>query len=159
MGKTKVVAIPEGTVVLTEGEVNSDMFKIIDGNAEVYVGYGTKQETLIGIIGKQACFGEFGLLLKKPSIYTVIAYSDMHLLRISEEDMGVFIRENQKNVLDIMRNMANTMMTMRLQIELLVKEIEAGRKPDQNTIRKVKKAIHAYGMYSSIQDAERAFRG
>lgn len=36
-----LMKIPEGTVIIREGEVNMDMYKIISGNAEIYTGYGT----------------------------------------------------------------------------------------------------------------------
>lgn len=143
----------EDSVILREGEVNADMYKIIQGNVEVYVGYGTPQESLIGILGKGSCFGEFGLLLQKPSIYTVTAYSDVYLLRITEGEMGDFVAENHKNIIDIMRNMASTMMTMRFQIDLLLKEIESGHKPNEKDLNTARKAMQAYGMYRSVQEA------
>lgn len=154
----KMVRFPQDTLIIREGETNDDMYKIVSGHAEVYVGYGTKQETVIGIIGPQSCFGEFGLLLHQPSIYTVAAYSDILALNITEKDMMDFVRENQKNVIDIMRNMANTMMTMRYHIDLLIREIEEGKKPDPATLQKARKALRGYGMYRSIQEAADATR-
>ena len=148
-----MVKYPQETIIIREGEINADMFKIISGHAEVYVGFGTTQETLIKIIGPQSCFGELGMLLGKPSIYTVRAYSDILVFKICKEDMYDFVSENQKNVIDIMRNMASTMMTMRYHIDLLIKEIEAGNKPDPNMLQKARKAMKAYGMYRSLQEA------
>ena len=55
---SKLLKLPEGTMILCEGELNLDMYKILDGHAEVYMGYGTENETFIGIIGPQSCFGE-----------------------------------------------------------------------------------------------------
>ncbi|MBQ7676891.1 MAG: cyclic nucleotide-binding domain-containing protein [Lachnospiraceae bacterium] len=147
MSDAKMIQYKAETVILREGEICPEMYKIVQGHAEVYVGYGTAQESLIGILGKGSCFGEFGLLLQKPAIYTVIAYSDVCVLRITEGDMGDFVAENHKNIIDIMRNMANTMMTMRLQIDLFIKEIEAGQKPSENTLLNARKAMRAYGMY------------
>ena len=149
----KMIKYPEETIIIREGELNSDMFKIISGHAEVYVGFGSKQETLIRIIGPQCCFGELGMLLDKPSEYTVRAYSDILSLRICRDDLYDFVSENQKNVIDIMRNMASTMMTMRYHIDLLIKEIESGHKPDPHILQKARKAMKGYGMYRSIQEA------
>lgn len=153
MADSKIVTFPEGSVIIREGEINDFIYKIIKGNAEVYVGYGTEQETLIGIIGKQACFGEFGLLLHEPSVYTVIAYSEVYTLKISENEMENFIIENHSNVLDIMRNMAHTMMAMRTQIKMLIQEIESGKKPDERSMENAIKAMRGYGMYRTIQQA------
>ena len=156
MSDTKMVIFPENAVILREGEVNDSIYKIIKGHAEVYVGYGTDQEVLISVIGKQACFGEFGLLLHEPSIYTVRAYSELYALRITEEEMGTFIMENNGNVIAIMRNMAKTMMVMRSQIGMLIKEIESGKKPDERSLADARRAMRAYGMYRSIQEASDA---
>lgn len=150
MPGSKMVKFPQDSVILREGEVNTEMFKIIKGHAEVYVGYGTEMESLIGIIGEQSCFGEFGLLLKKPEIYTVIAYSDILALRITESDLEDFIRENHKNIIDIMRNMAGSMMTMRFQIDLLIKELSSGKtmKEDEikDAIRRARQTMRQYAM-------------
>ncbi len=124
MSKAKMQQIPKDTIILREGEKSRVMYKILKGHAEVYFGYGTETESLLGIIGEGSCFGEFGLLLNKPAIYTVIAYSDMLVLTVTEADIGEFIIENNKNILDIMKNMAGSMMSMRLQIEQLAKELD-----------------------------------
>jgi hypothetical protein len=67
--------------------------------------------------------------------------------------MENFIIENHGNVLDIMRNMAHTMMAMRTQINLLVHEIESGKKPDKSSMENAIKAMRGYGMYRTIQQA------
>ena len=153
MSDSKIVKFAEASVILREGEINDSLYKIIKGHAEVYVGYGTDQETLISIIGEQTCFGEFGMLLHEPSIYTVIAYSEVYALKITEKEMSGFIMENHGNVLSIMRNMAKTMSVMRKQIEMLLKEIESGKKPDSSIIDDARRAMRGYGMYRTIQEA------
>ncbi len=75
------------------------MYKIQKGNVEIYSGYGTENEVLLGLLGEGACFGEFGLLLHKPAIYTVIAYSSLILERVTEGTIGDFIQENHESVL------------------------------------------------------------
>ena len=139
----KLLKIPAGETILAEGEVNLDMYKIISGHAEVYMGYGTETETLIGIIGPNSCFGEFGLLLNKPAIYTVIAYSEVLLMRITKGEMGDFIQQNHKSIMDIMQNMARTMMTMRAQIDMLINDLNEGQKIDDNQKHDIEKVIRS----------------
>ncbi len=153
MSESRIMSYPADTVIIREGELNSTLFKIVKGHAEVYVGYGTEQETLIGIIGEKACFGELGMLLHEPSVYTIVAYSELFIMRVSEDEFGTFVRDNYTNILDIMRNMAKTMLVMRYQINLLLKEIEAGRSPKQTVITDARKAMFGYSMYRSIQEA------
>ena len=76
MGEMKMVKFSEGDIILREGELNEEMYKIINGHAEIYVDYGTKQESLLKILGPQECFGEFGLLIHKPSIYRSSIFRD-----------------------------------------------------------------------------------
>ena len=135
--EARMVQFPKDSVILREGELNEEMFKIIRGHGEVYAGYGTEHETLIGIIREQSCFGEFGLLLKTPAIYTVVAYDDILALRIGEEDFDDFIMENHKNIRDIMKNMANSMLTMRYQIDLLTKELEHNTRQDDRIVKEM----------------------
>ena len=149
MPDARMMTFPQNTVILREGELNEDMYKIVKGHAEIYVGYGTEHETLLGVIGDRSCFGEFGLLLKKPAIYTVIAYDDILALKITEGDMGDFIKENHGYIMDIMRNMANSMMTMRFQIDLLTKELEHGRKEnDEEMKEKIRQARQIMKQYA-----------
>ena len=148
MANNKMVSYPAGSLVLKEGELDAHLYKIISGHAEVYTGYGTPQENLLGILKEQACFGEMGLLLGKPAIYTVIAYDDMLVLKISDEEMDDFIMGNQKNVLDIMRNMANGMYTMRFQIDMLMDEITENSKSGEGEI---------YGNVLTLKNAMRQY--
>ena len=147
--KSRIVRFPEETAILLEGEYSQDMFKILKGHVELYTGYKTKQEVLLGVIGPQAVFGEFGLLLHKPAIYTAVAFSEVFALRIAEAEMEDFVRENHKNIMDIMRNMANSMLIMQAQINMLSEEIETGKQPDINLLRQANRNIRGYAVYGS----------
>lgn len=153
MSESKIIAYTANTVMLKEGEVSRDIIKIVKGNAEVYVGYGTDQETIVGIIGEQSCFGEFGLLLGQPSIITVVAYSDVLVMRISEDEMDDFISRNHKNIMDIMRSMAKSMLSMRAQVTMLLSELESGKKPTEIDLREkrllARRAIREYALHGA----------
>lgn len=124
LNRNKIYEIPEGITVLKEGELNLDMYKIVSGHVEMYTGYGTDKEILIGIIGPGACFGEFGILTGRPAIYTIITYSKTKLLRITGDFMDKFMEENKDDILQIMKNMASNMMRMQHQINQLSQELE-----------------------------------
>ena len=153
---SKFVSYKEGDIILREGELNEEMYKVIRGHVELYAGFGTPLENILGILRTGSCFGEFGLLLKKPAIYTVLAHDEVTLLKITEEDLGDFIRDNHKNIIDIMRNMANSMMSMRFQIDLLLKEVETGKKPGdvalQERMRQARKVMRAYAVTGVFQN-------
>ncbi len=151
--ENRIKQFPEGEIIIREGELNTVMYKILQGHVEVYTGYGTNEETLISIIGEQACFGELGLLLHEPSIYTMVAYSAVYAMQINEDQMGEFFRENYVNMIGVMRNMASTMAAMRKHIDMLTEEIRKGNKPDESTIISARKAMKGYAMYRTMQEA------
>ena len=153
MSDLKMVRYSEGDVILREGELSNVMFKIIKGHAEIYIDYGKKQETLLKILGNNACFGEYGFLLKRPAIYTVIAHDDILVLKISEDNLSDFIMSNHQNVIDIMKNMANNMYMLRFQVDLLLNELEAMGKSDEKNVVNARKVSRALGMYRSIEEA------
>ncbi len=154
---SNIVSFQRDTVILKEGETRPELYKILKGKAELYVGgYKTPTETILGIIGEQAIFGEFGLLLRKPSIYTVVAFSDILALRIAEEDFVDFVSNNSKNVIDIMRNMANFVYSMKYQLDQLLDEIEreqknaGSRELIRTNIRNAKQMMRQYAMMAGF---------
>ena len=123
LNQNKIYEVPADTIIVNEGEINLDMYKILSGHAEMYTGYGTDKEVLIGILGPGTCFGEFGLLTRKAAIYTIVSFSKMKILRVMEGHIGGFIKEDPASILQIMRNMANNMMRMQHQINQLSQEL------------------------------------
>ncbi len=122
-----MMEIPAGTVILREGEVNMDMYKIIRGNVELYTGYRTKREAILGILSKDSYFGELGLLAQKPAIYTVVAYNDVLVLRINESDIDDYIRNNHHDAVNLMKKMASSMYSMKYSMDMFVEDMAEGR--------------------------------
>ncbi len=116
--------IPAGTTIIREGDANTDMYKIITGHVELYSGYGTENEAILGIKSKDDYFGEMGLFSGgKPAIYTAIAYSDLLVVKIKEKDILKFILDNHSDVLRIMKNMAESMYRMQYAMNLYVEDL------------------------------------
>ena len=116
--------VPEGTVILREGEESIDMYKILSGRVELYRGYGTGDEAIIGIKSKDDYFGETGLLTGgKPALYTVVAYSDVLLLRITQTDIEDYIQKNHVDILRIMQSMANTMYNIKYSMDMIMDDM------------------------------------
>ena len=125
IGHAKFLQVPADTVIIREGEMNAEMYKIISGRAICNINYGTEDEYLLGSLNEGKTFGEYSLLTDNPGIYTVTAYSDMLLLRISRSDFESFIQMNAANSVNIMRNMAVMMNTMKANINMLNEELKA----------------------------------
>ena len=141
---SNIIKYSPDDVIMREGESSTDMFKILSGNAEVYLSYGTENETLLGILQKDSCFGEFGLLLHEKSPYTVIAYSDLLLYRVNEDKIDEFIRENYVNVLHMMRSMAKTMLMQQSHISQLSRELDEKNRINKRIVGKNKEMLKRY---------------
>ncbi len=121
-----LIKVSEGTVIIREGENNMDMYKIVSGHVELYSKYGTKDESLLGIKSKDDYFGEMGLFTGgKPAVYTVVAYSDLLLMRITSADVDEFIVNNHVDVFKILQNMASTMYSLQYGMNMIMKDMEA----------------------------------
>ncbi|MBQ7613734.1 MAG: cyclic nucleotide-binding domain-containing protein [Butyrivibrio sp.] len=119
-----ILNVPEGKLILKEGESNKDMYKILSGSVEIYSGYGTDNESILGIKSTGNYFGEMGLFSGgKPAIYTVIAFSNVVLRKITEQDIDTFILENHGDVYRIMKNMANTMYGIKFSMDMIMKDM------------------------------------
>ena len=157
--RNQIYDVPQGMTILKEGEINLDMYKILKGHVEMYTGYGTENEVLLGLLGPGTCFGEFGILTKKPAIYTIIAYSDIKILRVTEELMMDFMKANPENVFQIMKNMANNMMRMQHQIGQLTTEIanlsnDLSNTESYKTSMMIKDMLRNYAIYDNNSSDE-----
>lgn len=123
IGGAKFIQVPADTVIIREGEMNSEMYKIISGRAICNINNGTDNEYLLGSLNEGKTFGEYSLLTDSPGIYTVTSYSDMLLLRISRSEFENFIQMNAGNSVNIMRNMAAMMNVMRVNLNMLNEEL------------------------------------
>lgn len=110
-------------VILKEGSRNNYVYKIISGRAVCYINYGTDDEYLLGSLKEGSTFGEFSLLTGKPNIYTVVAFTDMLLMRIERGEFSKFIGLNVGNAVTIMQNMASMMNIMKVNIDMINEEL------------------------------------
>ena len=133
MDKQRMQTFRADEVIMREGEVCDAMYKILSGSVAVYVRYGEEDEHLIGIYSKSRCFGEMNVLSEQPGAYTVIAYDDVLLVRITKDFLEDFIKNNPRNIIDIMRNMGQTITVMQKNIDLLLDDLN--EKQDLNKRR------------------------
>ncbi len=121
--QAKFVRVPAERVILREGSTNGEMYKIVSGRAICYLNYGTDDEYILGSLKEGKTFGEYSLLTGKPGIYTVTAYTDMLLMRISRGEFMKFLEVNAKNSVEIMQNMAAMMNVMKVNIDMVNNEL------------------------------------
>ena len=117
--QAKFVRVPAERVILREGSINGEMYKIVSGRAICYLNYGTDNEYVLGSLKEGKTFGEYSLLTGKPGIYTVTAYTDMLLMRIERGEFTKFLEVNARNSVEIMQNMASMMNVMKVNIDMM----------------------------------------
>ena len=125
VGEYMLKDVKENNVILREGEDDSKMYKVVSGKVEVYVGYQTESETIMGILSEGQYFGELGAFTDEPSIYTVVAYNDCLILEIERHELDVFAKNNYRDLLAIMTNMSKSMIFLKANIDLLNQDILA----------------------------------
>ena len=121
--RQKFIRVHADEVIQREGETGSKMYKIVSGTAICYLNYGTEKEYLIGKFKEGASFGEYQLLTGKPAPYTMVAFTDMLLLRIGRGEFRKFIEMNTSNAVDIMRVQMKMIAALKLHVDMLVDEI------------------------------------
>lgn len=146
MDKQRMQTFRADEVIMREGEVCDAMYKILSGSVAVYVRYGEEDEHLIGIYSKSRCFGEMNVLSEQPGAYTVIAYDDVLLVRITKDFLEDFIRNNPRNAVDIMRNMGHTITVMQKNIDLLLDDLNEKQDLNRRRTQELRDKISQYRM-------------
>ncbi len=146
MENAKMLQFHADEIIMKEGGIYEEMYKIISGSVAVYIRFGEKEEHLIGIYSKPKCFGETHVLSGQPSIYTVVAYDEVLLMRITKDSLEEFIRNNPRNAIDIMQNMVHTNMLMQKNIDLLLDDIYEKQDINKKRTEDIKNKIKQYRM-------------
>lgn len=132
----------ENSVIIREGEINNEMYKIISGKVAVYLNYRQKNEYLLGILSEQQCFGELEILCKKPSIYTIVAVYDVLLMRVAEDEFDDFIKNNSKNASDMIRNLAHEVMNLKLNMDMVMDEFLNSSENGKCKVQELRRRIY-----------------
>lgn len=150
---SRMKRFPEDSVIIREGEVRNEMYKIVSGKVAVYINYGEKNEYLLGILSEQQCFGELGILCKQPSVYTVVAVYDVLVMRISANEFDSFLLNNNKNAVDIIRILSWCVTNLKGNLDLVLEELSHGNEAEQQSARQIKEKIDQY-TWSDLQKRE-----
>lgn len=124
MDKKPLMAVfGDNEVMIREGDRSDELFKILSGKAALYLHFGEENEYFIGVLSEGKCFGEVSLLARKPSPYTVVAVGEVMVMRVTSEQFEGFVRDNAKNAVDIMKNMATRIVMLNANLNMLADEL------------------------------------
>ena len=143
----------EDSIILREGELRDEMYKIVSGKVAVYINYGKENEYLLGILGEQQCFGELGILCRQPSMYTVVAVYDVLAMRISLDEFSGFLKNNNKNAINVIRNLSWCMINLKGNLDLVLDELANLNETEAQTVHTIREKMQQYTM-QNMQNAD-----
>lgn len=139
---SKMKQYSEDAIVLREGQLNKVMYKIISGQAAVYINYGKENEYLVGVLSDQKCFGELGILCQCPSMYTIVAITDLLVSVIAEEEFDEFLRSNFYNVTNIIQSLAKEVRSLKCNLDMVITELESNSAMESYKVNELKQKVY-----------------
>jgi len=74
----------------------------------------------------------------------VVAYEDVLVMRIPEENFDEFIRNNSANAISIMRNLANTLLTFSCNVNMVLEELKEEKKIKAEAYQDITSKVRLY---------------
>ena len=100
-GITDEIAVPEGKVLITEGDRGREFFVIISGEVEV-----RRRGRKVAALGPGTYFGEIALLSQQPRTATVTAVTPLRVLVIADRAFVDLLDEIPELWLKVARSLA-----------------------------------------------------
>lgn len=142
MEKTsKLKKYEEDEIIVKEGQLTNEMYKIISGKVAAYINYGEENECLLGVFNEQRTFGESGMLCGRPCMYTIVALEEVLLMKITIEEFDDFINNNNQNARNIIKNLAREVAVMRCNLDLLIEDMGHAEKSEVMNVRALKEKM------------------
>lgn len=136
--------IATDTILIKEGDNCPYLYKVINGSFAIYLNYKKDNEYLLGVVGKNKCFGELGFLTDEPSPYTYVANEESLVMGIDQNNFQAFITQNPKNVINIMSSMAKQIALLTHHIESLMGEITGSESKKEELTKQLREKIKQY---------------
>lgn len=118
----------ENEIIIRENEENKYLYMVKSGTVALYMNYGKKNETLLGLCGKNKVFGETGAILDQESPYTAVTYDEAEVMKFSKDELGAFMKGYPDQVLGMFKSLARVNKLLRINCEMLIDEINEYKK-------------------------------
>ena len=142
----------EDEIIVMEGQITFEMYKILSGKVAAYINYGEENECLLGIFDEQRTFGESGMLCERPCMYTVVALEETLVMRVSIDEFDEFINNNTQNARNVIRNLAREVAVMRCNLEMMMNNSEAEIMSIRELKEKLSKSVASDWKNSTLLD-------
>ncbi|MDH3687996.1 MAG: cyclic nucleotide-binding domain-containing protein [Gammaproteobacteria bacterium] len=105
--KGETIAVGAGNVLISEGQNNTQMYFVLDGELEVRLEENPERfsELQLGTRGPGSCVGEYSFIDRKPASATVIATKPSEVFRISHETLERLLESSHALGSTVYRNL------------------------------------------------------
>ncbi len=160
----KIIEFKEDDVIIKEGAISTHMYMIIEGAVALYINYGTPDEYLLGISGKNKCIGEMGALVKDTSIYTAVAFNDVKCMLFSETELGTFLKDCPTQAITLLKSLASNSRVFRENCKMILDERNVAIQEHDiyknmlkhNRSHSIDEAISRYALFGNSPDTGKA---
>lgn len=143
-----VKSFSNGEVIIKEGDSGKSIFRLVEGNADVYSGFETKDPFRLAVLKAGDYFGEMAIFEEYTRSATVVARGSVRVLEIAENDLNEFMTENPDVIGELVTHLGNKVQTMINdfnEAKVLLKNLrEADAAKKKSLFSKIKKHIDIY---------------
>jgi CRP/FNR family transcriptional regulator, cyclic AMP receptor protein len=124
-GARNVVSVPAGGVLFAEGDPATNMYILLEGQADICVGGDVVESAL-----PPALLGEMALIDRSTRSATVVSRGNCKLVSIDTKQFDLLVRESPEFARQVMSVMANRLRAMNERLREAIGELSVrGRRP------------------------------
>ena len=137
-----------GEVIVKEGEAGNSFFKITEGEAFVYAGFGKNDQIKLSVLQTGEYFGEMAILEEYPRSATVVAKGNVSLVEIPGGELGAYMAEDHDRIIELMIYLGSRVWSMTkdfCEAETLLAQLrQSDAEKKKSLFSKIKKHIDLY---------------
>ena len=138
----------DGEIIIKEGDNGTSFFRLLEGNAGVYAGFGKNDQIKLAVLNAGEYFGEMAILEAYPRSATVVAKGSARVVEIPGDELKAYFTANPDQIIELMRYLGNRVQTMTKDYndsKLLLDELRQSDAAKKDSLfSKIKKHIDVY---------------
>ena len=143
-----VKSFSNGEVIIKEGDSGKSIFRLVEGNADVYSDFETKDPFRLAVLKAGDYFGEMAIFQEYTRSATVVARGNVRVLEIAENELNEFMSENPDVIGELVNHLGTKVQNMINdfnEAKVLLKNLrEADAAKKKSLFSKIKKHIDIY---------------
>ncbi len=149
-GTTEFIEIrqyKDGDVIFNAGEPSQCMYEIQHGGVDIYLNYGRSDQKLLSQLGKDAMFGEMGMLEGVPRSATAVARGErVEISEITWPLLGKYFKTKPSKIVIMMQQLSDRLRIANEQNASAKNTIELALKTadEQNNVGAVRRVLQRY---------------